>query len=200
MESETENNRLKPLREAILNVGSLSDRRPPLTCPDEVAAKRAAILLGCYRKGDAEEPEIYAAALASVLASYPQEVSYRVTDPRTGIAGRSKWLPTVAEVREACEAEMAPYRAEEARKARREATEAVLASPPLRRIAKSSFEELSAALEERYKQNGKPKPFSTTLFEVVDAFAGKPLVVSDRLAAKIAAAQTELQKVRAEPW
>lgn len=49
-----------------------------------------------------------------------------MTDPRSGIAGRSKWLPTVAEVREACEREMAPARREAERQARAAATDAYL--------------------------------------------------------------------------
>jgi len=41
-----------------------------------------------------------------------------VCDPRTGIARRLKFLPTIAEVAEACDAEMAPRREAEARRAR----------------------------------------------------------------------------------
>lgn len=70
----------------------------------QTAATRALMLLGCYRKGDAEDPDTYATAVAAVLSQYPADVVQRVTDPRTGIAGRSKFLPTVSEVREACEA------------------------------------------------------------------------------------------------
>lgn len=64
-------------------------------------------MLGCYRRGDAEDPETYATAVAAVLAEYSPAIVQRVTDPRTGLAGRSKFLPTVSEVREACEAEAA---------------------------------------------------------------------------------------------
>jgi hypothetical protein len=61
------------------------------------------VLFGCYRAGDANDPETYSAAVAAVLATYPPDVVKRVTDPRTGLPGRSKWLPTVSEVRDECE-------------------------------------------------------------------------------------------------
>lgn len=80
-----------------------------------MATERAAILFGCYRKGDAADPEIYTAAIAAVLSRYPAEVVVTVTDPRTGLPSRCQWLPTVKEVRDACEAEMEPVRAAERR-------------------------------------------------------------------------------------
>jgi len=69
----------------------------------ELAASRAKLMFGCYRKGDANDPDTYTAAVAAVLGLYPGEVVARVTDPRTGLPGRSNVLPTVAEVRAACE-------------------------------------------------------------------------------------------------
>jgi hypothetical protein len=54
-------------------------------------------------------------AVAVVLAEYPQAVMATVTDPRTGLPGKSKWPPSVPEVREACEIEMAPIRRQMAR-------------------------------------------------------------------------------------
>jgi len=61
-------------------------------------------MFGCYRKGDANDPETYTAAVAAVLAQYPPDVVTSVTDPRSGLPGRMQWLPTVKEVRDACEA------------------------------------------------------------------------------------------------
>ena len=60
------------------------------------------ILFSCYRKDEAHDGDIYCAAVASVLAEYPREVVETVTDPRTGIASESKFLPSVAEVRSFC--------------------------------------------------------------------------------------------------
>lgn len=42
-------------------------------------------------------------AVAATLAEYGPEVVEYVTDPRTGLPAKLKWLPSVAEVREACE-------------------------------------------------------------------------------------------------
>jgi hypothetical protein len=71
-------------------------------CPPQIAAKRAAILFGCYRRGDANDPETYSAAVTAVLTRYPQHVVEYVTDPRTGIPSDAQWLPSVAEVKQAC--------------------------------------------------------------------------------------------------
>jgi hypothetical protein len=67
------------------------------------AKKGAARLLGCYRTGDANDPEIYVSAVISVLVRYPVEIIREVTEPSTGLPGKSNWLPTVAEVRNECE-------------------------------------------------------------------------------------------------
>ena len=67
------------------------------------AAQRAKLLFGCYRKGDANDPETYTAAVTAILAEYPKEVIRYVTDPRTGIPRKSKFMPNPAEVSEACD-------------------------------------------------------------------------------------------------
>lgn len=64
-------------------------------------------MFGCYRKAEASDPDIYAAATAAVLNEYPQEIIDFITDPRTGLPSRLKWLPSVFEVREACDTHMA---------------------------------------------------------------------------------------------
>lgn len=88
------------------------------------------MLLGCYRRGDANDPDIYVRAVASVLGEYPLEVIKWVCDPRHGLPSKSEWLPTVSEVKKACEEAMAPIdrrrRMEEAAEERRTAL-----SPPV---------------------------------------------------------------------
>jgi hypothetical protein len=93
-----------------------------------VAADRAAILLGCYRTGEAADPDVYVTGVAATLARYSEDVVWTVTDPRTGLPSRSNWLPTIAEVRAACEAEIAPQRRAEERQQRYGATRALLVS------------------------------------------------------------------------
>lgn len=67
------------------------------------AAMAAKVLLGCYRSGEANDPEVYITAVVATLAQYPEHVIRAVCDPRTGLPSRSKWLPTVSEVREECD-------------------------------------------------------------------------------------------------
>lgn len=67
------------------------------------------------------DPDTYLRALTALLGSYPSDVVQAVVDPRSGLPSRLKWLPTIAEVKEACEREMAPiYREREFQKQREE--------------------------------------------------------------------------------
>ena len=76
---------------------------PSLSVPDlpSRVAKCVRSLAGCYRRDDAADPSVYAAALIAVLSEYPIDVVEHVTDPRTGLPRTLKWLPSVAEVVEA---------------------------------------------------------------------------------------------------
>lgn len=60
------------------------------------------MMIGCYRKGDAIDPEIYASAAVAVLTRYPVDVVMAVTEPATGLPSTLKWLPSIAEITEAC--------------------------------------------------------------------------------------------------
>lgn len=67
-------------------------------------------MFGCYRKGDANDPDTYVAAVTMVLARYSAEIVTAVTDPYSGLPSRkseSGWtgMPDVADVKDACEAE-----------------------------------------------------------------------------------------------
>jgi hypothetical protein len=87
--------------------------------------KWVSIMAACYRRDDAIDPEIYAGAMASVLMEYPIEIVEHVMDPRTGIPRKLKWLPSIAEVADACDA------AKEAqRKARMPAKPPLVRTPP----------------------------------------------------------------------
>ena len=82
------------------------------------AAERARLLFGAFRKGEANDPEIYVAAITAMLATYPRDVIRTVTHPTKGIAAKLKFLPAVAEIREACEELMVSRREQEARQKR----------------------------------------------------------------------------------
>jgi hypothetical protein len=73
----------------------------------EYATIRAKLLFGCYRRGDANDPETYVAAVAAVLCGYENELIREVTDPRTGIHTSEKFQtfpPNVGELKGYCEA------------------------------------------------------------------------------------------------
>lgn len=67
------------------------------------ATDRARLLLGCYRTGDANDPDTYVAAIAATLARYSEAIITDVTHPVTGLPSKKGWLPTVKEVFDACE-------------------------------------------------------------------------------------------------
>jgi hypothetical protein len=84
-------------------------------CELLTAVERASLVIGCYRKGDVGDPEIYQRAVVAVLARYPESVVIAVTEPATGIPSKLKWLPTIAEIVEACDAQMGPILRQHAR-------------------------------------------------------------------------------------
>lgn len=90
----------KPLTISAEQLPASMARQETLT---SYAAERARLLFGCYRTGDANDPQTYVAAITAVLARYPEEIITQVTHPVTGLPGNGKgWLPTVKEVVDAC--------------------------------------------------------------------------------------------------
>jgi hypothetical protein len=84
----------------------------------EYATQRARLLLGCYRRGDANDPDTYVAAITATLARYPEDVIRDVTHPATGLPTQKDFLPTVREVYLACEEIVRPRREQAAREDR----------------------------------------------------------------------------------
>lgn len=108
-----------------------------------LAANRARILIGCYRKSDAGDPEIYARAVIAVLCRYPESVAVAVTEPATGIPARLKWLPAIAEIVEACELAAEPIlRQLEREKIAEEQRKLLAAPPPAPRLSKEEVDAL----------------------------------------------------------
>lgn len=89
----------KPLTISAEQLPASMARHEKLT---SYAAQRAKLLLGCYRTGDANDPQTYVAAITAILARYPEEVITTVTHPATGLPSKKGWLPTVKEVTDAC--------------------------------------------------------------------------------------------------
>lgn len=63
-------------------------------------------LFSAYRRDEFADPDGFLAQLGMVFEDYPDPVIMAVTSPRTGIQRRIKWPPSIAEVVEACDAEM----------------------------------------------------------------------------------------------
>lgn len=102
----------KPLTISSENLPSSMAQQEALT---SYAASRAKILFGCYRTGDANDPETYVAAITAVLARYPEDIITQVTHPVTGLPHTKNWLPTVKEVADACVADNEPFVEEQMR-------------------------------------------------------------------------------------
>ena len=108
-------------------------------------------MLGCYRKTDCDDPEIFATAAIAVLSRYPEDVVRQVTDPHSGLPATSKWVPRIAELREACETvnNAARRRAEAdgriaAQFAERDRLEALEPAEKRREFIKREMEKISA--------------------------------------------------------
>lgn len=182
---------------------AVSNRRQNNSCSPEKAVDLASILIGCYRTGDAADPVVYARALVAMLSSYPEEIAIRVTDPRTGLPGQSKWLPTIFEVRHACEVEMQPIRDAHRRQNERAAAERVLADNGEQRERRKSFAELRERFPDVVGKSGYTPPLTETeKARIVADLAARlsefraPLVVSDELRAKIAASTINPEQER----
>jgi hypothetical protein len=110
------------------------------------AAKCAKLILGSYRTGDANDPDTYVRVIAAVLTCYPVEIMKEVSDPRWGIATKIKWLPTLYDVKEACEAAMQPTY-------RRQREEAHIAERRQRLSAPTAPRPTLAELQAKYGEN-----------------------------------------------
>jgi hypothetical protein len=112
------------------------------------AAERARILLGCYRTGEANDPETYVAAIAAVLARFSEDVVTQVTHPVEGLPRLKSWLPTVKEVFDACREATLP-------KLEREREERIIAETLARRAAEvdKSSRPTREELQEKYGSN-----------------------------------------------
>jgi hypothetical protein len=81
----------------------LTTKSASLSARSLAAARATKVLLGCYRSGEANDPEVYTTAMIATLSDFPEHIIRAVCDPRHGLPARSKWLPTVSEVRSECD-------------------------------------------------------------------------------------------------
>ena len=103
--------RMERLKPPTISYGTpsgnaLTTHHPKVSnCSLDEALGLAGVILGCYKKSDCADPEIFAAATVSVLSRFPADVAKAVADPYSGLPSRLKWFPAIQEIREACEAE-----------------------------------------------------------------------------------------------
>jgi hypothetical protein len=84
--------------EALRNLPASERNNPGRQERQEIAIECTAILLGGFRKCDADDPEIYSRSIEHVLARYDVDIQRAVTLP-----GQWKFPPSAFELREACE-------------------------------------------------------------------------------------------------
>jgi hypothetical protein len=75
-------------------------------CPLSYATDRAQVLFGCYRRGDANDPERYVTSIAAVLTLYEADLVREVTDPRSGISTHEKfqdYMPNSGQLKNYCD-------------------------------------------------------------------------------------------------
>lgn len=72
-------------------------------------AERAKLLLGSYRRNDANDPDVYVQAITLVLSEFPKAVVEYATDPRSGIQATEQFRsfpPNSGELRAFCQQEV----------------------------------------------------------------------------------------------
>lgn len=115
------------------------------------------MLFGCYPAGSANDPEMFITAATAMLASYPELVVERVCDPLRGLPAKNKFLPAIAEIREACEREMIWHDAVERRERERRHTAEVLApAVPATDESRARVRALADDLLAELKAKGEP--------------------------------------------
>jgi hypothetical protein len=90
------------------------------------------VMLGSFKESERSkvDPTVFVPALAAMLASFPQDIVQAVTDPVRGIASEQNWVPTLSELRHACEVRLKPRQEAAKREAELRRTQALLAPPP----------------------------------------------------------------------
>jgi hypothetical protein len=96
---------LEPIGKTTRYGTSLPSLAPSLDglCSEQQAKAAAMLVLGSYRATEINDPKVYVAGCVAVFRRFPADVVSRVCEPGAGIQTRQKWLPTVSELREACE-------------------------------------------------------------------------------------------------
>jgi hypothetical protein len=60
-----------------------------------------------FRRGELIDPVIFGRNMAKVFMCYPRQIVLIVCDPTTGVPAVQDWLPSIAQVKAACDTEIA---------------------------------------------------------------------------------------------
>ncbi len=102
--SETRTTSLPPPTEPPLNLMQCFDLSKVDPNHLRFAIERARLFFRCYPNAQAPDAVVYVMAVSVLLSEYSAEVITKVTDPCGGLARTVKFLPSIAEVAEACDA------------------------------------------------------------------------------------------------
>jgi hypothetical protein len=122
---------------------SMASRTEQKVAKQKLAAERARLLFGSYRKGEANDPDTYVMMITATLMAYDNSVICEATHPHTGIQFTEKfktWMPQPGELKEFCEGLAARNARNAAHLAARLAPPAI--SPAVDRSANPTLEEL----------------------------------------------------------
>lgn len=114
-------------------------------------------MLDCWRTGSANSTDTYLTAVAAILARYPDQVIYDVTSPTDGLPVQLTWMPSLKEVRDACDKQMEPIIRQE-RQAK--LVEETLADRDVDKSDRPTREDLKAKYGENWGLTSLDKPES----------------------------------------
>ena len=78
----------------------------PLLCSPLRAAERARLLVGQFRRVEANDPDVWFAALVKLFTTFPEPVVVKVTDP-SSLARKFRFCPSLFDIGQACDAQFA---------------------------------------------------------------------------------------------
>lgn len=129
----------------------LKERHRQLIEKQRNATAAAIRLLGFFRKSEADDPEIFITGVAATLSRYSDDVINWVTG-FDGIASQQTFLPSIAEIRKACDAREAEEvrRIEREQQLQRQLTERREWEKQKKREYRPIYEELKAEYGEQW--------------------------------------------------
>lgn len=140
--------------------------------PVPLAGQLATRLFGFYRASEANDPEAFIAGATVILAQYPEPVVRALCHP-TGLPASNKWLPSLAELREAADERMKPIKAEQERAARRAATDKIVNGEPVTRAERERVAAGFRRLRGEMWPEAKPESYEARLARLAGRYAAE---------------------------